>query len=207
MSFIETTAPQQATGEVAALYQRQQGGLDYLPNYARVFSHRPELMVHVAALQECLKRHMAPRLWALVSLAAAREIRSSYCSLAFARRLLRGHCSEAELLAILEGRADAPLSTAERAAMALAGKVARDSSSVVAGDVDDLRAAGFADAQIFDVVAAAAWRCFFAKIPDALGASPDAAYAGLSQHLRDQLVVGRGIAPPGPVPAAPFTGN
>jgi cysteine synthase len=57
--------------------------------------------------------------------------------------------------------------------MTLATKVARDAATVTQGDIDSLRNAGFTDAGIFDVVAAAAWRCFFAKMPDALGARPD----------------------------------
>jgi hypothetical protein len=112
MSFIETTEPGAARGDVAELYRRLQGGADYLPNYARMYCHRPHLMAPLAELQELLKRQMQPRLWALVSLAAAREIRSTYCSLAFARRLLKHHFSASELLAILNGQADAPLMTA-----------------------------------------------------------------------------------------------
>ena len=36
MTFINTIPACEATGDVLELYQRQQGGLDYLPNYARV---------------------------------------------------------------------------------------------------------------------------------------------------------------------------
>jgi hypothetical protein len=39
MPFIETTVITDARGEVEALYRRQQGQLDYLPNCARVFCH------------------------------------------------------------------------------------------------------------------------------------------------------------------------
>lgn len=191
MSFIETTEPGTACGDVAELYQRLQGGADYLPNYARIYCHRPRLMAPLAEFQEVLKRHMKPRLWALVSLAAAREIRSTYCSLAFARRLLRHHFTPSELLAILNGQADAPLDDSERAAMALAAKVARDAAAVNQADIDRLRSAGFTDAGIFDVVAAAAWRCFFAKVPDALGVRPDAALAQVEAPLLQRLALGR----------------
>jgi alkylhydroperoxidase family enzyme len=148
-------------------------------------------MAPLAALQETLKAHMPSRLWALVSLAAAREIRSSYCSLAFARRLLKAHFSEADLLAILNGQSDAPISDSERAAMTLAAKVAWDATAVSQHDIDSMRRAGFTDAGIFDVVAAAAWRCFFAKVPDALGALPDSALTRLELPLLHCLIVGR----------------
>ena len=56
-----------------------------------------------------------------------------------------------------------------------------------------LRGLGLSDAEIFDVVAAAAMRCFFTKIVDGLGFQPDAAYAELDESLREALVVGRPI--------------
>ena len=39
-----------------------------------------------------------------------------------------------------------------------------------------LRDHGFTDAEIFDIAAAAAARCFFSKLLDALGAEADGAY-------------------------------
>ena len=194
MSFIETTEPEEARGAVAALYQRLQGRQEYLPNYARIFCHRPAVMAPLATLQDMLKAPMHPRLWALIALAVAREIRSSYCSLAFARRLLRRHFSQKELLAILTGDEQAPLTAGERAAMDVAVKLASNSSAVTQRDIDRLRSAGFSDAQVFDVVAAAAWRCFFAKVPDALGVQPDRALGELEVPLLHHLVVGRDIA-------------
>jgi hypothetical protein len=63
-------------------------------------------------------------------------------------------------------------------------------------DVDRLRGLGLSDADIFDVVAAAAARCFYSKTLDALGAQADAVYAELEPGLRDALVVGRPIGEP-----------
>jgi uncharacterized peroxidase-related enzyme len=193
MAFIQTTDPSDAGGDVTDLYRRLQGRLDYLPNYARIYCHRPQVMEPLAALQDALKQHMEPRLWALVSLAVAREINSSYCSLAFAGRLLRTFFTPVELLAIVTSREDNPLSDGERVAMDVAAKVARNASQVGEDDIDRLRRAGFTDAEIFDVVAAAAWRCFFAKVPDALGAAPDRALGQLAEPLLQHLVVGRAI--------------
>ena len=57
-----------------------------------------------------------------------------------------------------------------------------------------LRDLGLSDAEIFDVVAAAAARCFFSKTLDALGAEADPVFAELGPELRDALTVGRPIA-------------
>ena len=150
-------------------------------------------MAHISTTMQALKDPMEPRLWCLVNLAAARASKSSYCSLAFAKRLILKHFSESELLAILRGDENSAASSKERIAMAFAARVARDSSAIGERDVKQLRDAGFDDTQIFDLAAAAAWRCFFARLPDALGARPDRALGQFSQPLLQLLLVGRGI--------------
>ena len=191
MSLIDTTSFEEATDCTRQLYRRLSNGPGYLPNYGRIFGHRPELMVPLAAMQESIRSPLPERLYALVTLAAARAIHSSYCSLAFAQRLLRRHMSQADLVKVLTAAQDAPISDGERAAMALAEQVARDSSRVDQAHIERLRETGFSDTDIFDVVAAAAWRCFFAKIPDALGALPDRALGQLEPGLLSLLLVGR----------------
>jgi hypothetical protein len=41
MPFIKTTAPEDADDAIAAMYLRQQAAWGYVPNYAKVFCHRP----------------------------------------------------------------------------------------------------------------------------------------------------------------------
>ena len=78
--------------------------------------------------------------------------------------------------------------------MDLADKVADDATAVTQADIDRLRGLGLADAEIFDVVAAASARCFFSKTLDALGVQPDARFGDLEPAaLREQLTVGRPI--------------
>ena len=44
MSFISTIAADEATADVRDMYQRQQDHWGYVPNYAKVFSHRPQVL-------------------------------------------------------------------------------------------------------------------------------------------------------------------
>jgi len=85
------------------------------------------------------------------------------------------------------------LDEADRAVMELAEKVVDDATSVTQADVDRLRSLGLTDAEIVDVVLAAAARCFFSKTLDALGVAPDAIYAELPDAFREALTVGRPI--------------
>ncbi len=200
MSYITTISPEQASGEVLDLYRRQQGSQDYLPNYARVFCYRPKVMQAWASLQQELRSEMDAKTFGLVTLAAALAIRSSYCALAHAGKLMRYFYTEREMLAIVRGEEGSPLTVAEKRMMDVAARVAEDSGSVTQADIDALRVAGFSDAQVFDIVAVAAARCFFARIPDALGVQPDASLGNMSGALCELLTVGRPIAGPNKMP-------
>jgi uncharacterized peroxidase-related enzyme len=193
MPFIRTTPTVDATGEVRDMYERQRASVGFVPNYAKVFSHRPELMTRWAGLLSGIRRHVEPRRFELVTLAAAHALRSSYCSLAHGKALT-AFFSEEEVQAIAVDADLAPLSPAETAMMKLARKVATDASAVTAGDVAELQKHGFADEEIFDIVATAAARSFFTKLLDGLGAEADVDYLDMDESLRRSLTVGRPIA-------------
>ena len=165
-------------------------------NMRSVFAHRPAVYAAWRQLLGAITAEMDERLYELVTLAAAGSLRSSYCALAHGQVLLERHVSEAELLTLALEPDSALLTPAESAAMRLARKVVEDATTVSAEDVAELRELGLSDAEIFDIVAAAAARCFFSKTLDGLGVQPDAEYAELAPELRDALVTGRPIADP-----------
>lgn len=169
-------------------------------NYERAFAHRPEVYAAWRALVGAITSSMDERLYELVTLAAARSLNSSYCSLAHGGVLLERHLTAADLVAFVNEPTSAPLTPVEAAAVRLARKVVEDATAVSAEDVGELRELGLSDAEILDIVAAAAARCFFSKTLDALGVQPDAKYAELAPELREALVTGRPIADPGRVP-------
>ena len=194
MAFINTTAVQDANGAVRAMYQRQQNSWGFVPNYARVFCHRPELMRLWAELLRGIRSHVDRRRFELVTLAAAHALRSSYCSLAHGKALTE-FFSVDEIVAMLDDSAVQPadLTAAERAMMGYAARIARDASRVNAGEVDALKALGLNDAEIFDIAAIAAARSFLTKLTDGLGAEPDAHFLDLEEDFRRELTVGQPI--------------
>ena len=160
----------------------------------RIFGHRPEVMEKWGALLASIRGHMSLRRYELVTLAAARELKSSYCMLAHGSVLLREGFSDTQLADTATDGSHAPLDEAEREMMRFAAKVVRDATSITREDVGRLKAQGFSDAEIFDITAAAAVRCFFSKTLDALGAEPDAAYRErMPANLVQTLTVGRQI--------------
>jgi uncharacterized peroxidase-related enzyme len=193
MAFIKTIAPGSANDQVQGMYRQLQGGMPYLPNYARVFSHRPQVMDAWSELQRQIKATMSERRYSLITLVAAHELGSSYCALAHGRKLLSRVYSVQQLVAILNGAQGNPLSKAERVMLGFVRQVVRAPAEIRAEDVTALTRQGFSDEEIFDVVAAASARSFFARIPDALGVQPDAALGNLSEELIELLVVGRPV--------------
>ncbi|MGH8223363.1 MAG: carboxymuconolactone decarboxylase family protein [Woeseiaceae bacterium] len=193
MSFIDTTPPDEASGEVLAMYQRQQSAWGYVPNYARVFSHRPEVLARWGRLLAEIRRPMSDRCFELATFAAAIELRNTACSLAHGQRLT-GFFSEEEIRGIAAGQFGASVTGAEQAMLRFARQVARDASQVTADDVDALRKHGFTDAEVFDIAATAAGRAFFTKLLDALGVETDASVMQLDKPFRDALTVGRPLS-------------
>jgi len=88
----------------------------------------------------------------------------------------------------------AGLEEAELAIMELAEKVVDDATAVIPADIERLRELGLSDLEILDVVLAAAARCFWSTVLDALCVEADTAYADLEPDFRDALTVGRPIA-------------
>jgi hypothetical protein len=202
VSFIDTIAPAAAEGETAAMYRRQQAAWGYVPNYAKAFGHRPEVMARWATLLAEIRRPMDRRRFGLATFAAAHELRNSACALAHGRALAE-FFAEAEVVAIAEGRLAGVLDEAEQAIVRFARQVARDASAIEATDVATLAAHGLGAGEIFDIAAAAAGRAFFTKILDALGVRMDSPFLATSDAWRCALTVGRPIdeRPPETMPA------
>ena len=187
MAFVETVPEDDAEGAVAEIYDVMREQFGYLPNLVRVFSLRPEAYRGWLQLNGAIKSPDLRR-YELATLAAARRLRSSYCALQHGKVLAQQFLSFEEVPCLPEG-----LDEADRAVMELAEKVVDDATSVTQSDIDRLRALGLSDAEIVDVVLAAAARCFFSTVLDALGVAADARFAELEPALRDALTVGRPI--------------
>ena len=161
-------------------------------NYEHAFAGRPEVYAAWGQLNTAIKAGMDLRRYELATLAAARRLRSSYCCLAHGT-VLQERFHEPVLEIALDHRA-AGLDEVDVAVMDLAERVVDDATSIGDADLQRLRDLGLSEAEIMDVILAAAARCFFSKTLDALGVLPDASYGDLAPELREVLVVGRPIA-------------
>jgi len=182
MAFIELIGDEAVSEEARRLLDSDRDAAGDVPNFTRLFAHRPEVYEAWRTLKSAVADGMDLRRYELATLAAACELRSTYCT-------------AAHTLVLAQRWPEPARDDVDLAVIALAEKVARDAASVEQADIDRLRDLGLTDAEVFDVVAAAALRSFFAKTLDGLGAEPDAQFAQrLDAGERDSVVVGRPFA-------------
>jgi uncharacterized peroxidase-related enzyme len=193
MPFINTTAAKDAQNEVLEMYERQEQHWGFVPDYAKVFCHRPAVMERWGRMLAEIKRPVDTRRFELVTFAVAHELRHSSCSLAHGVELARMIGKKA-IIALTMGEQPAGITEAEMAMMRFARNIAKDASRITSGEVAALKEIhGLTDEEVFDIVAIAAGRCFFAKLLDALGSEPDMSFMELDEDLRRTLTVGRPI--------------
>jgi uncharacterized peroxidase-related enzyme len=194
MPYLPTVPPEEATGEVKAMYDKDLAQQGYVANYTRAFSVRPDVEKGWLALKDAITSGMDPRLYELATVAAATTIRSSYCSLVHGRILATSYYSPGTVVSIAAEDTGDSLDAADTAVVQFARKVAREAETITEEDIDELRSLGFSEADIFSIILAAAGRCFFSKVLDATCTPPDAALRDMPDQLRAALTVGRDIA-------------
>lgn len=89
MPFVDGVADDAATGVLAEMFAADRRSWGYLPNFASTFGLRPEVYQAWRQLIGAIQANMDPRRYELATVAAAVELRSSYCSLAHGRTLAK----------------------------------------------------------------------------------------------------------------------
>lgn len=193
--FIDTVSEEAAAGPLAEFYQQQISAWGFLPNFAEAFSTRPAVAKAWNLLNKTVREGMDRRRFEIATIGAARALRSTYCTAAHSK-FLRDECGdEATMTAIARDPSGADLGEQDRAVFAFAAQVALDASTIQQEDVDGLRDLGLTDADVADIVFAAAARSFFTRVLDGLGARLDVQTAGsFTPDILASMVVGRPIS-------------
>jgi uncharacterized peroxidase-related enzyme len=192
MAFIEPVPEEDAEGATAEMYAADLDEDGYVANSTKAFGHRPAVFAAWRQLGSTIGGSMDRRRYELATVAAARVLRSSYCSLAHGKVLAEQFLGAERTIALATGAVDA-LDPPDAEIVRFATLVTREPASVTASDVERLRALGLSDEEILDVVLAAAARCFFSTVLEALGVQADPAYRALDPELQAALTVGRPI--------------
>jgi uncharacterized peroxidase-related enzyme len=185
--FIQTTPEAEAEGKLREIYESDKKSLGYVPNHAKVFSLRPEVLEAWRAFQVSIRKNLRLRRYELVTMAAAMALNCRYCLLAHGAILMKNGFSLEQLRLILRNFNDAGLEHTEVAMMEFAQKIIRNASEITQADVDALRALDLEDVEILDITLTATMRSFASKTFDALGARSDTVYDELEHKLADLL--------------------
>src|SRR5690242_19694336 len=136
MTYIETVLEDEARGAVAEMYAADREALGALPNFTQAFSVRPDVYAAWRTLNVTIRGNMDLRRYELVTVAAVRRLRSSYCALAHGSVLLKRELLEPEALrAMMADHRAAKLDEVDVAVMDLAEKVVADATSVTERDI------------------------------------------------------------------------
>lgn len=192
--------PPSADDRAEALFQRDQEGLGFVMNLTRLWTQLPEAMDAYGGLVSLAARSagLTMRQRSLLVSACASSVGDSYCSLAWGSKLA-GFVGPETSASVLRGD-DADLDPGERVLSRWARLVATHPNDTTAADVEELRACGFSDQQIFALTLFVALRAAFAYVNDALGAQPDAPITATAPSpVRQAVTFGRPAS--GPVPA------
>jgi uncharacterized peroxidase-related enzyme len=188
MSIIRTTPEDEATGEVAALYDSDRETFGYVTEHGKVMALNPEAEHAFEALVLAIKPSIGSRNYRLITLAAAGALKSQPCRIAHGT-FARSQFDDAQVEAIARDFHTAGLTPAEVAMMDFAVKVSTDAAAMTDADALVLREHGFTDRQIVDIALTAAARNYYSRALNALGVT-DPVPADLPDPLRDALLTG-----------------
>ncbi len=194
--FIDPIPTTEAEGMVARMYAEDQARAGYVPVYTQVFSHHPEAYQAWITLITSIRENMDLRRCELATLAAARALRSTNCSIAHGKVLRDRFYESEQVVRIASDHRHADLDEVDVAVMDFAERAADDPSQITRSEVQNLKELGLSDRDILDVVLSVAARAFFATVVEALGAPPERPMVeDLEPRLLDVLTVGRPIPP------------
>ena len=191
--FLQTIAEDAATGEIAEIYRAQAKQLGFVMETAKCFTTRPDLLPLYTQFSNGIRAgfSLGPRAWRLITLIAAKEVPSTYCSYVYGRQLVEDLGSKEAVLAVLRDHRSAGLAEREVAMLTYAQQVARDASTIEEADIERLRAVGFSDREICDIALCASFRCFVSRFFDAVGAGIEPEFIDPDEGFRSALTVGR----------------
>jgi uncharacterized peroxidase-related enzyme len=179
--------PDQLDDDLREYFAKCDHKLGFVPNVLKAYSFDQaklrafnnfydDLMLGDSALSK-LEREM-------IAVVVSAANRCYYCLTAHgaAVRKLSGDPVLGELLVMNYRAADLP--ARQRSMLDFAHKVAVESSQICEADRDKLRAQGFADRDIWDIAAVAAFFSMTNRLASAVDMMPNAEYAGLARETR-----------------------
>ncbi len=155
MSYLKTVSPEDATGQVAEVYNPVQEMWGMVPAPIQLLSASPNLLTMRKTVIDYYATHptLSPGLLALIRLLVAEEMQYDYCiSLNSNIIKMMGITSDDQLAAVMADPQQAPMEEMEKALLALVIKACAKPETVQEADVQALRDLGWQDSDILDAI-------------------------------------------------------
>lgn len=181
MARIALVEPDQATGKTKQVFDRVKAYYQMVPGLQKGLAYLPETTdalwtLSLATASEGTIREELKRVFFAVT---AHEVECEYCTAAHMLALLGKEWSREECVEVIEGKPSARLSDKDNAAVSFARVVGRRPAAVTDQMADDLRAIGWTDAEIVEIVASVALMRYTTTIASALDVPLEAAMEGV----------------------------
>jgi alkylhydroperoxidase family enzyme len=191
--FIGTIDEKDATGAIAEIYQDEAKALGFVMEGTKCWTALPHIAPMVEHLLHAARSNFSLGLvnWRLITLIAAKQIPSTYCSHVYSKLLVNDLGSKEKVFAIQHDFRTAGLAAKTVAMLAYAEQIARDASLITEDDIAALRKHGFIDREIADIAFCASYRCFMSRYFDAVGAMPESTWLDPDPTFRTAMTVGK----------------
>jgi len=154
MSLLSVIEPEQAEGEVAAIYASTMEAIGMIPNAMKVQSVNPMALRTMAEMIGYVVNHpsLSPALFTIIRLAVSTDHSCAYCVTTNKGILMSEGMSLEQIDAIQADPSQAPLNAKEKALLLYTLKAVNASNEVGEQEIAALREVGATDIEIFDAL-------------------------------------------------------
>ena len=181
MSRVELIDPDKAEGRTKEVFERVKSYYQMIPGLQKCLAYLPETTdalwtLSLMTAEEGSIREELKRVFFAVT---AHEVECEYCTAAHMMALLGKQWSQEECTEVITGNPSPRLTDKENAAVDFARAVARRPAGVSNKMTDEMRAIGWTDAEIVEVVAAVALMRYTTTVASALDVQLEPAMEGI----------------------------
>jgi uncharacterized peroxidase-related enzyme len=190
MARVALLDPDQATGRAKDMFERVKSYYRMVPGLQRGLAYIPETTDALWSLSQATVREGTIReeLKRVFFAVTACEVECEYCTAAHMMALRRMHWSTEECVEVIDGKPSPRLSEKENAAVNFARVVGGRPAAVTDEMVDELRAVGWTDAEIVEIVASVALMRYTSTVAVALDVPLEKGMLDLVENRGARLV-------------------
>ncbi len=181
MARVTLLDPDQAEGRVKEVFERVKSYYRMVPALQKALAYLPETTdaLWTVSLNTIGEGSISEELKRTFFVVTSHEVECEYCTKAHMLALRLKRWSKDECVAVIEGQPSPRLSEKENAAVNFVRVVARRPAAVTDEMVDELRALGWTDAEVVEIVASVALMRYTSTVATALDIPLEKAMRGL----------------------------